>query len=158
MGKPQGGNAHIFSHTFYAWEKMRIIYVEKNAYYAWEKNTVGMPTFFPRIYCVGKTTHIMHGQTPLWECPRKKCAFYAWAKMRIKCVGKNMHIMHGQTPLWECPRIKCAFYAWATMRIFYVGKNTHNMHGKNPLWECPRIKCAYYAWGFPCPTSHVVPT
>ena len=76
----------------------------------------------------GKNKDIMHGQTPLWECPRKKCAFYAWEKMRIIYKGKNAHIMHGETPLWECPRKKCAFYAWAKMRIKYVGKPMYIMH------------------------------
>ena len=37
-GQRPRGNAHINTCAFYAWEKMRIIYMgKKDAYYAWAK-------------------------------------------------------------------------------------------------------------------------
>ena len=85
---------------------------KNHAYYAWAK-TVGMPTHKMRILCVGKNAHNIRGKNayyawarilcmgkcmgPRWECPRIKCAFYVWEKMRIIYVGKTTHIMHGQT-------------------------------------------------------------
>ena len=37
-GQTHGGHAHVKKYAFYAWEEMRIIYVEKkHAYYAWAK-------------------------------------------------------------------------------------------------------------------------
>ena len=105
------------------------------------KKTVGMPTLtnahFMRgkkkhIIYVGKSTHIMHGQTPRWECPH----FFR----HILCVGKNAHNIRGENnayyawakTLWECP----LFFT----RILCVGRNAHNIRGK---------KDAYYAWANP---------
>ena len=145
MGKPHRGNAHIFSDTFYAWEKMRIIYV-------------------------GKTTHIMHGQKDGGNAHINKCAFYAWGKKRIIYA----HIMHGQTPRWECPHffphILCVGKNAHNIRgkkkhIIHGQKHcgnahfiAHNIRGKkhayyawaNPRWECPRIKMRILCAGKKC--------
>ena len=60
----KGGNAHIKTCAFYAWEEMLIIYV-------------------------GKKTHIMHGQTHCGNAHIKTCAFYAWEEMLIIYVGEK---------------------------------------------------------------------
>ena len=112
----------------------------------------------------------MHGQNPRWECPRIKCAFYAWEKMRIIYMGKPTHIMHGQTHGGNAHIFSHAFYAWGKkahnirgkkhayyawakptvgmpthkMRILCAGKNAHTW--ANPRWECPHFSHAFYAW------------
>ena len=102
-GQKDGGNAHINKCAFYAGGKKHIIYV-------------------------GKSTHIMHGQTPRWECPH----FFR----HILCVGKNAHNIRGENnayyawakTLWECP----LFFT----RILCVGRNAHNIRGKKRRILC----------------------
>ena len=99
------------------------------------KKTVGMPTLTnahfmrgkKRIIYVGKSTHIMHGQTPRWECPH----FFP----HILCVGKNAHNIR-EKKRTLCMGKNTVGMPTHKMRILCVGKNAHNLRGK---------KYAYYA-------------
>ena len=59
-GQTHGGNAHVKKCAFYAWEKMRIIYVgKKPRMLCMGKPTVGMPTLEMRDFMRGKKMRII---------------------------------------------------------------------------------------------------
>ena len=73
------GKAHVNECSFYAWEKLRIIYVEK-------------------------ATHIMHEQTHRGNTQGRNAHFMQGKKMRGKKRWKNHAYYTLANPRWKCPR------------------------------------------------------